>query len=77
MATPFVTGSAALLIEWGIIKGNDLFLYGEKAKAYLRRGARELPGFAQYPMIRWGMGHCVCKTAYLRFFSVFSKTSSL
>ena len=28
-ATPFVTGSAALLMEWGIVKGNDPYLYGE------------------------------------------------
>ena len=28
-ATPFVTGSAALLMEWGIVRGNDPYLYGE------------------------------------------------
>ncbi|MEG0963541.1 MAG: S8 family peptidase, partial [Lachnospiraceae bacterium] len=28
MATPFVAGSAALLMEWGIINGNDAYLYG-------------------------------------------------
>ncbi len=28
-ATPFVTGAAALLMEWGIVKGNDSFLYGD------------------------------------------------
>ncbi len=38
-ATPIVTGSAALLLEWGIVRGNDPFLYGEKIKAFLRRGA--------------------------------------
>lgn len=38
-ATPIVTGSAALLLEWGIVRGNDPFLYGEKIKALLRRGA--------------------------------------
>ena len=26
-ATPFVTGSAALMMEWGIVRGNDPFLY--------------------------------------------------
>lgn len=56
MATPFVTGSAALLMEWGIIKGNDPFLYGEKIKAYLQRGARELPGFTKYPNAQVGYG---------------------
>ena len=35
-AAPFVTGSAALLMEWGIVRGNDPYLYGEKVKAYLR-----------------------------------------
>ena len=34
-AAPFVTGSAALLMEWGIVRGNDPYLYGEKVKAYL------------------------------------------
>lgn len=48
-ATPFVTGGAALLMEWGIVRNNDPYLYGEKVKAYLRRGARELPGFTEYP----------------------------
>lgn len=56
MATPFVTGSASLLMQWGIIEGNDLFLYGEKLKAYLINGAQKLPGFSQYPnpQIGWG-----------------------
>ena len=55
-ATPFVTGGAALLMEWGIIKENDPYLYGEKIKAYLRRGARQLPGFAAYPNNQVGYG---------------------
>ena len=55
-ATPFVTGSAALMMEWGIVKGNDPYLYGEKVKAYLRRGATHLPGFQQWPnpYVGWG-----------------------
>lgn len=55
-AAPFVTGSAALLMEWGIVRGNDPFLYGEKVKAYLRRGARKLPGFTEYPNPQVGYG---------------------
>ena len=42
MAAPFVTGTAALLMQWGIVEGNDPFLYGEKLKAYLIRGAAPL-----------------------------------
>lgn len=41
-ATPFVTGGAALLMQWGIVLGNDRFMYGEKLKACIRRGARNL-----------------------------------
>ena len=55
-AAPFVTGAAALLMEWGIVRGNDPYLYGEKVKAYLQRGARPLPGFTQYPDPQVGYG---------------------
>ncbi len=55
-ATPFVTGAAALLMQWGIADGNDPYLYGEKLRAYLRRGARELPGFTRYPNNQVGYG---------------------
>ena len=55
-ATPFVTVAAALLMEWGIVRGNDTFLYGNKVKAYLRKGARNLPGFSQTPNLRVGYG---------------------
>lgn len=55
-ATPFATGGAALLMEWGIINGNDPYLYGEKVKAYFQRGARFLPGFTEYPNPQVGYG---------------------
>ena len=55
-ATPVVTGSTALMMEWGIVNGNDPYLYGEKVKAYLRRGARQLPGFSEYPNPYVGFG---------------------
>ena len=55
-AVPLVTGSAALMMEWGITKGNDPYLYGEKVKAYLRRGARELPGYDRWPNAQLGYG---------------------
>lgn len=56
MATPFVTGSASLLMQWGIIEENDLFLYGEKMRAYLIRGTNLLPGFEKYPNPQTGWG---------------------
>lgn len=55
-STPFVTGAAALLMEWGITRRNDPYLYGEKLKAYLRRGAKVLQGSEKLPndLIGWG-----------------------
>jgi len=56
MATPFVTGSAALLMQWGIVNGNDPYLYGEKLKAYLISGARPLRIESTYPNRTLGYG---------------------
>ncbi len=55
-AVPIAAGAAALLMEWGIVRGNDRFLYGEKVKAYLRAGARRLRGERAYPNDRVGYG---------------------
>lgn len=56
MACPFVTGSAALLMQYGIVNGQDPFLFGQKVKAYLERGAGTLGVYGQYPNpdIGWG-----------------------
>lgn len=62
-ATPIVAGAAALLMEWGIVRGNDVFLYGEKVKAYLRRGAQPIRGERVYPNQRVGWGRlCVAES---------------
>lgn len=55
-AAPFVTGSATLLMEWGIVRGNDPYLYGEKVKAYLRKGAKQLAGYERWPNALLGYG---------------------
>lgn len=55
-AAPFVTGSAALLMEWGIVRENDPYLYGEKVKAYLRKGAKQLAGYERWPNALLGYG---------------------
>ncbi len=62
-AAPFVTGTAALLMEWGIVRGNDPYLYGDKVKAYLRKGAKPLPAFSEYPNPQTGYGAlCAAKS---------------
>lgn len=54
-AAPFVTGSVALMMQWGIIDGNDPFLYGERIKSYLKRGAKR-SSERTYPNSSWGYG---------------------
>lgn len=55
-AAPFVTGAAALLMQYGIVDGKDPYLYGEKIRASLIRGAKRLPFQQQTPspLVGWG-----------------------
>ena len=62
-AAPFVTGAAAMLMQWGIIDGNDPYLYGQKVKAYLRKGAVHLPRFQQWPNPTAGYGSLCVKNS--------------
>jgi subtilisin family serine protease len=55
-ATPVVSGAAALLMQWGIVLGNDQNLFGQKIKAYLQSGARPLNGETLYPNPQAGYG---------------------
>lgn len=56
MACPFVTGSAALLMQYGIVNRRDPYLYGQKVKAYLIRGAKPLSSQTQIPDVAAGWG---------------------
>ena len=70
MAAPFVTGSAALMMQWGIVNNQDPFLYGERVKAFLRLGANRAAGTI-YPNPKFGYGTlCLSNTmSYLeRYF---------
>lgn len=64
-AAPFVTGSAALLMQWGIILGNDPYLYGEKLKAVLARSARQLFGYSTTPNPQTGYGALCLEDIFL------------
>ena len=70
IAAPFVTGAVAMMMQWGIVQGNDPFLYGERVKAYLKSGARRASSIT-YPNNRWGYGSlCLLDTlGQLRAFS--------
>ncbi|MFP4698583.1 MAG: S8 family serine peptidase [Eubacteriales bacterium] len=56
MATPFVTGASALLMQWGIVQEEDPFLYGEKIKAYFLDGTNKPIARLEYPNNSLGYG---------------------
>lgn len=53
VAAPFATGSAALMMQWGIVNNNDPFLYGERIRAFLRLGAGKKTGCYLSKCIFW------------------------
>ena len=55
MATPHVTGVCSLLMQWGIVRENDEFLYSQKIKALLNRNARRRDDL-KYPNSSYGYG---------------------
>lgn len=55
-AVPAITGTAALLMQWGIVEKNDPWLYGSRLKSWFHRNARQLPAFSQYPNSYIGYG---------------------
>ncbi|WP_224038103.1 S8 family serine peptidase [Clostridium gelidum] len=59
MATPQVSGICALIMQWGIVKGNDPYLFGQRLKYYLIRGAKRRRIDVIYPNPLWGYGE-VC-----------------
>ena len=59
MATPHVAGICALMMQWGIIKNNDPYLYGQRLKYYLIIGAKKGRKDIIYPDPAWGYGQ-VC-----------------
>lgn len=56
MAAPYASGTAALLMEEGIVNGEDPFLFGSKLIARIQKMAAPLPGYVQYPnpVTGWG-----------------------
>ena len=71
IAVPFVTGSAALMMQWGIVNGNDAFLYGERIKAFLKKGARR-KFTIEYPNPIWGYG-TLCLNASIDFLDEYKR----
>ncbi|WP_243129635.1 MULTISPECIES: S8 family peptidase [Clostridium] len=64
MAAPHVAGICGLMMEWGIIKENDPFLYGNRLKYYLIMGARRDRADVVYPDISWGYGEVCASNSF-------------
>jgi len=48
-------GACAMLFEWGIVNGNNPYMYSQTIKAYLARGTIKRSGDT-YPNPQWGYG---------------------
>jgi subtilisin family serine protease len=55
-AAAIVAGACALLLEWGIVKGNDITMYSTKIIAYLIHGADRSNPIYKYPNREIGYG---------------------
>jgi hypothetical protein len=55
-ATPYVAGMCALLMEWGIVRKNDIYLYGERLKALLIKKAQPVELNQRVPNSKIGWG---------------------
>ena len=56
-ATGIVAGACALLLQWGVIDGNDLTMYSTKVIAYLIHGADRSNPIYRYPNREFGFGY--------------------
>nr|WP_291580090.1 S8 family peptidase [Clostridium sp. UBA6640] len=54
-ATAVLTGAVALILQWGVVEGNNTALYPPKINTLLISGTRTRPGDI-YPNPRWGYG---------------------
>jgi len=55
VAAAIVAGACAMLLQWGIVDGNDPNIYSETVRTYLQRGTMKRSG-DNYPNSEWGYG---------------------
>lgn len=55
VATSIVAGACALMMQWGVVEGNDIAFSTYQIRAYLIRGCSR-SGSLQYPNPQWGYG---------------------
>lgn len=55
VAAAITAGACALMMQWGIVQGNDVSFSTYQIRAYLIRGCDRLPNIS-YPNTQWGYG---------------------
>jgi hypothetical protein len=55
VATAITTGACALLLQWGIVNGNEIAMSTYQIRAYLIRGCNRSETMS-YPNTQWGYG---------------------
>ncbi|MGE4277209.1 MAG: S8 family peptidase [Lawsonibacter sp.] len=55
VATAITTGACALLLQWGVVEGNDVSMSTYQIRAYLIRGCDRSTAM-EYPNPQWGYG---------------------
>lgn len=55
VATAITTGGCALLLQWGVVEGNDVSMSTYQIRAYLIRGCERSTAM-EYPNPQWGYG---------------------
>lgn len=56
MAAPHAAGAAALFMQWGLVLGNDPYMYGDRLKYFMLKGAKRGRIDTIYPDATWGYG---------------------
>jgi len=70
-AASITAGACALMMQWGVLGGNDVGMYGQQLKRFLEYGALRHPSYTEYPNTVWGYGALCLKNSldYARSFS--------
>lgn len=79
IAAPITAGACALMMQWGIVNGNDIYMYGQRLKAFLEYGTVQYVAFLEYPNPSWGYGALCLKNSldYARTFTYMIRAFSL
>lgn len=75
-SAPIVSGICALLMEWGIVKGNKTNLYGEVIKYFLIKGATRLRSIS-YPNNSYGYGFACASRSFREIMENINDISNL